>query len=156
MKALATIIYDWPRAVAGCLTWAGPLVARITVGAVVMDTGWAKLHLLAVVTKNFATMGIPAPQFFAPFVGCVEFFGGLLVLIGLFTRLTTVPLMIVMAVAVVLARLGDLRSLEDFLACEEVVYFVMFAWLAIAGPGPVSVDHYVLKASGRDPAAHGA
>jgi hypothetical protein len=32
----------------------------------------------------------------------------------------------------------------------------MFAWLAIAGPGPVSLDHLVLKASGRDPETHGA
>jgi hypothetical protein len=32
----------------------------------------------------------------------------------------------------------------------------MFAWLAVAGPGPVSIDHVILKASGRDPAAHGS
>jgi hypothetical protein len=32
----------------------------------------------------------------------------------------------------------------------------MFAWLAIAGPGPVSLDHFILRASGRDPKAHGA
>jgi putative oxidoreductase len=34
--------------------------------------------------------------------------------------------------------------LETFLGFEEVSYFVMFAWLGIAGPGPVSLDHFVL------------
>ena len=64
--------------------------------------------------------------------------------------------MILMVVAVILARMGEITSLEEFFGNEEVAYFVMFAWLGIAGPGPVSVDHFVLKAMGRDPAAHGA
>jgi len=41
---------------------------------------------------------------------------------------------------------------------EEVSYFLMFAWLAIAGPGPVSLDHFVLKATRKDrpPSHYGA
>ena len=65
-------------------------------------------------------------------------------------------MMIVMIVAIVLAKWDDINSLETLLGFEEVSYFVMFAWLGIAGPGPVSLDHVILKASGRDPAEHGA
>ena len=156
MSAVSTVVYDCSRSVASHFTWAGPLAARITVGVVFIITGWTKLHHLPTITKNFTALGVPAPEILTPFISGVEFVGGLLLLIGLFTRLTAVPLMIVMVVAIILARLGDVTSLEDFFGSEEVAYFVIFAWLAIAGPGPVSVDHFVLKASGRDSAAHGA
>jgi putative oxidoreductase len=80
----------------------------------------------------------------------------LLLLLGLLTRFAAVPLMIVMIVAIVSAKVGDIDSIETLLGFEEVSYFVMFAWLGIAGPGPVSLDHLILKASGRDPVVHGA
>lgn len=46
--------------------------------------------------------------------------------------------------------------LGTLLGFEEVSIFAMFAWLAISGPGPVSLDHVVLKATGRAPAEHDA
>ena len=156
MNAFVTIFYDWSRAFASYFTWAAPLAVRITVGVVFMGTGWTKLHNLPAITKNFAALGIPAPEILTPFVSGVEFFGGLLLLVGLLTRFAAVPLMAVMVVAILSAKLGDIDGVETFLGIEEVSYFVMFAWLAIAGPGPVSIDHFILKASGRDPAAHGS
>jgi putative oxidoreductase len=156
MNAFVTVFYDWSRAIAGLFTWAAPLAVRITVGVVFMGTGWTKLHNLPAITKNFTALGIPAPEILTPFVSGVEFFGGLLLLIGLLTRFAAVPLMVVMVVAIVSAKVGDIDSLETFLGFEEVSYFVMFAWLAIAGPGPVSIDHFILQMSGRKPSAHGA
>ena len=156
MNGFVTVFYDWSLAVARYFTWLAPLAVRITVGVVFMGTGWTKLHNLPIITKNFTALGIPAPEILTPFVSGVEFFGGILLLVGLLTRFAAVPLMVVMVVAIVSAKLGDIDSLETLLGFEEVSYFVMFAWLAIAGPGPVSVDHYILKASGRDPAAHGS
>ena len=117
---------------------------------------WTKLHNLPAITKNFTALGIPAPEILTPFVSGVEFFGGLMLLLGLLTRFAAVPLMIVMVVAIVSAKASDIDSLETFLGFEEVSYFVMLAWLAIAGSGPVSVDHFILHASGRDPVDHGA
>lgn len=156
MNAIVTVFYDWSRAVAGYFTWLAPLAVRITVGVVFMGTGWTKLQNLPGIVRNFAALGIPAPEILTPFVSGVEFVGGILLLAGLLTRFAAVPLMIVMVVAVISAKLGDVDGLETFLGFEEVSYFVMFAWLAIAGPGPVSIDHFILKAAGRDPAAHGA
>jgi putative oxidoreductase len=156
MNAFVTVFYDWSRAIAGWFAWAAPLAVRITVGVVFMGTGWTKLHNLPAITSNFTAMGIPAPGLLTPFVSGVEFVGGLLLLLGLLTRFAAVPLMVVMVVAIIAAKRADIDSLETLLGFEEVSYFVMFAWLAIAGPGPVSLDHFILKASGRDPAAHGA
>ena len=118
---------------------------RIVVGVVFLDTGWTKLNDLPRMTQNFRDWGIPAPEILTPLVSGMEFVGGLLLLVGLLTRFAAVPLMIVMVVAIISAKAGDINSLETLLGFEEVSYFVMFAWLAIAGPGPVSLDHFMLK-----------
>ncbi len=156
MNAFVTVFYDWSLAFARRLSWLAPLAVRITVGVVFMGTGWTKLHNLPAITKNFTALGIPAPEILTPFVSGVEFVGGILLLVGLLTRFAAVPLMVVMVVAIISAKAADIDSLETFLGFEEVSYFVMFAWLAIAGPGPVSLDHFILKASGRNPTDHGA
>jgi len=67
-----------------------------------------------------------------------------------------VPLMIVMVVAIISAKAAEIDSFVTLMGFEEVSYFLMFAWLAIAGPGPVSLDHFVLRAAGRKPREHGA
>ena len=133
-----------------------PFAVRLTVGVVFAQTGWLKLNALPRMIQNFRERGIPAPEFFTPLALGIEFVGGLMLLFGLLTRFAAVPLMIVMVVAILSAKLGEIDSIVTLLGFEEVSYFVMFAWLAIAGPGPVSLDHFVLRAAGRDPEAHGA
>jgi putative oxidoreductase len=158
MNLLITILYDWSRVVAGYLTWAGPLAVRIVVGWVFMWTGWQKLHFLPRMVENFREWGIPAPEVLTPFASGMEFVGGLLLLVGLLTRFISVPMMIIMLVAITSAKWGDVDSLQTLLGFEEVSYFVMFAWLGIAGPGPVSLDHLVLTAlrKNRPPSDYGA
>ena len=157
MNAFVTVFYDWSRDFARLFTWLAPLAARIVVNVVFAHSGWGKLHDLPKITQYFREWGIPAPEFFTPLTAGIEFVGGLLLLVGLLTRFAAVPLMITMVVAIIAAKLGDINnSIVTFLGFEEVSYFVMFAWLAIAGPGPVSLDHFVLKAAGRKPAEHGA
>jgi putative oxidoreductase len=156
MNAFVTVFYDWSRSVARLFTWVAPLAVRITVGVVFAGTGWTKLTHLPQITENFRGLGIPAPEILTPFVSGVEFVGGLMLLLGFMTRFASVPLMIVMVVAIITAKWSDVDSLETFLGFEEVSYFVMFAWLGIAGPGPVSLDHLVLKAAGRKAAEYGA
>ena len=91
--------------------------------------------------ENFRGWGIPYPEYLTPFVSGVELVGGALLLIGLFTRIAAAPLAIVMVVAVISAKWVDIDSLLTLLGFEEVMYFALFTWLAIAGPGPVSLDH---------------
>jgi putative oxidoreductase len=75
----------------------------------------------------------------------VEFVGGILLLVGLFTRIAAAPLVVVMVVAIISAKFGDIDSLETLLGFEEISYLALFLWLAIAGPGPVSIDHLLMK-----------
>ena len=158
MNAVITVFYDWSRIFAGWLGWLAPLAARIVVGWVFLWSGWTKLNALPRMIENFREWGIPAPEFFTPLASGIEFIGGILLLVGLLTRFAAVPMMIVMAVAIISAKWVEVDSLETFLGFDEVAYLVMFGWLAIAGPGPVSVDHFVLKAfrPDRPPSDYGA
>ncbi len=77
----------------------------------------------------------------APFVSGVEFFGGILLLAGLLTRITAGALGVVMIVAVLSVQWPDVDSLLTLLGLEEIMYLALFLWLAIAGAGRLSLDH---------------
>jgi putative oxidoreductase len=136
-------LIDWPRRVAGHLMWLGPLFARIVVGWVFLWSGWGKLQNLAEVTQNFIGWGIPFPHVLTPFVSGVELFGGLFLLLGLLTRISAGALGITMIVAIRSARWADVDSLETLLGFDETEYLALFLWLAIAGPGIVSLDYWL-------------
>ena len=145
MKVLIDWLIEWPARVAPYFSWLGPLFARLVVGWVFLWSGWTKLHNLPKMIENFKDWGIPAPEFFTPFVSSIEFFGGLMLLLGLLTRIAAVPLAIVMLVAIASAKWAQVDSLETLLGFEEVAYLALFGWLAIAGPGPISLDHLLQK-----------
>ena len=113
MNFLVDALIEWPRSVARHLEWLGPLFARIVVGWVFLWSGWGKLTHLPLVTENFAGWGIPAPEILAPFASGVEFFGGILLLIGLLTRISAGALGVVMIVAVKVAQWEEVDSAPD-------------------------------------------
>ena len=148
MNFLIQWLIDWPRRVAGYLTWLGPLFARITVGWVFMWSGWGKLMNLPQVTENFVGWGIPLPHLLAPFTSGVELFGGLFLLAGLLTRISAGALGVTMIVAIASAKWADVDSLETLLGFDEFEYLALFLWLAIAGAGVVSVDYWLERRGG--------
>jgi putative oxidoreductase len=126
------------------LHWLGPLLVRISLASVFIVTGWGKLHNLAKVTGFFTELGIPMPGFNAGMVSCVEFFGGILILLGLFTRLAAIPMALSMMVAILTAKLGEVDGVATFFAFNEFTYFACFVWLVVAGAGDVSLDRLLL------------
>jgi len=146
MGAIATLLYDWPCAVAARLSWLPPLMARVTVGWVFATTGWGKLHHLQKVIDYFSDLGIPYPQIQAPFASANELVCGVLVLLGLATRVASIPLIVVMLVAIRTAQWENVDSATALLGLLEWSYIAIFAWLAIAGPGPVSLDALIARA----------
>jgi putative oxidoreductase len=150
MNPFVMVLIDWPRRVAGYFTWLPPLVARIVVGWVFLWSGWGKLNALPRMIENFREWGIPHPEILTPFVSGVEFVGGILLLLGFLTRIAAVPLIVVMVVAVISAKLGEVDSLETLLGFEEVSYLVLFLWLAVAGPGPLSIDFFLESGSRKE------
>ena len=143
MNAIAGVLIDWPARVARYLQWLAPLFARLVVGWVFLWTGWGKLTHLPLVTENFAGWGVPSPGLLAPLASGIEFFGGILLLLGLLTRISAGALGVVMIVAVTLVQWEQVDSLLSFLGLEEVMYLAIFLWLAIAGAGAVSLDRLI-------------
>lgn len=125
------------------LDWLGPLLARIAVGVVFAKTGWGKLHGLDDVTQFFTELGLPAPHFQAILVGTTEFVGGLLVLFGLGTRFASLPLACTMVVAILTAKRADIDSVSTLLGFDELLYLVLFLWLALQGAGKASLDYLI-------------
>jgi putative oxidoreductase len=151
MKFLIDFLINGPERLSAWFSWLPPLFARIAVGWVFLWSGWGKLNALPFVTQNFREWGIPFPEIMTPFVSGVEFLGGLLLLLGLFTRVAAVPLVIVMIVAIISAKWGEVDSLATLLGFEEVLYMALFGWLAVAGPGPVSLDRLLQNWRARQP-----
>src|SRR5467141_281627 len=135
-------------AIADRLSFLGPTLARLTLGVVFLGTGWGKLHGLDKVTEFFTELGIPAPGFNAVLASCAELVCGALILVGLLTRLASLPLIVVMTVAILTAKRGEIGGLSDLLGFVETLYIVLLAWLATAGPGPLSLDRVALRALG--------
>ena len=137
------------RAVADKLAFLGPTLARLTVGLVFIGTGWGKLHSIPDVTSFFTDLGIPAPGFNARLTAATEFFGGLLVLLGLGTRLASLPLAFTMMIAIITAKRANIDGITALVGFEEWSYLVFFIWIALAGPGPLSLDALIARVRGR-------
>jgi putative oxidoreductase len=134
------------------LGWLGPLLVRITLGVTFMSTGWGKLQDLPKVTAFFTELGIPAPHFNAILAASAELVCGTALLLGLLTRLATIPLIVTMIVAIVTAKRAQLDGVIDLLGLEEWTYIAAFVWLALVGPGAASLDRLLGRALERRPA----
>ena len=145
MRVVLDWLIGWPQRVARHLSWLAPLFARITVGWVFLWSGWGKLNSLPQVTANFIGWGVPFPHILTPVVSGIEFFGGLFLLLGFLPRLSAGALGVTMIVAIRAARWGEVDSLETLLGFDEFEYLALFLWLAIAGAGPVSLDHLLQR-----------
>jgi putative oxidoreductase len=131
------------RKLADKLSFLAPALIRLTVGVVFIQTGWGKLHTLPDVTSYFAELGIPMPHFNAVLAASTEFFGGILILVGLGARLVALPMAFTMVVAIATAKRAELAGLSSLLGFEEWTYLVMFLVIALRGAGALSLDALV-------------
>ena len=130
------------------LGWMPPLLMRLFIGYFFFETGWAKLHNLDTFTQRFMEWGIPHPAFNAALSAYTECIGGGLIVVGLLTRLVSIPLIINMVVAILTVKLKKVAGLDDFVELDEPLYALSFFWLMIAGPGCVSLDYLIVRALG--------
>ena len=134
------------------------IIIRLMVGGIFLSEGFQKfLFADEVGVGRFAKIGLPAPELLAPFVGSVEMACGLCVLVGLFTRLTTIPLLGVITVAFLttkvpillgheflgfslkpLPRYGFLSMLHEARTDLSMICGLIF--IALVGPGPLPRD----------------
>ena len=85
---------------------AATILIRLLVGGVFLSEGIQKfLFDDALGVGRFAKIGIPYPEILAPFVGVCEIVCGVLILVGLLTRLAAIPMIINISVAIVSTKL---------------------------------------------------
>jgi len=122
---------------------------RLATGALFVMSGWNKLtdgHRQHQMIETMREGRIPGPRQSGRLVAAVELVGGALIVLGLATPLAAATLAIVMVVAITRVQLayvaGDDHTSwwENFLFLPDVLYLVIFLWLAANGPGPVSLD----------------
>ena len=89
------------------------LAVRLYWGWQFMQTGCGKLTDIGKVVNYFTTLGIPAPVLNAYFISSLEFGGGLLLILGLGSRLIALPLAIDMLVAYITADREALLRLRQ-------------------------------------------
>jgi uncharacterized membrane protein YphA (DoxX/SURF4 family) len=129
------------------------LLIRILVGWVFVSEGIQKfLYPAQLGVGRFEKIGIPAPQFMAPFVGSVEIVCGTLLVLGLFTRLAAIPLLGVILVAIdttkipMIAKTGVWSMLHE--ARADFSMLLGLAFLLVTGAGTLSVDWYKHQVNG--------
>ena len=133
------------------------VLLRVLVSWVFLSEGIQKFLLPdSLGVGRFVKIGIPWPQFMAPFVGIVEIVCGSLLLVGLVTRLATVPLLIDIAVAlystkvVTFAKNGFWGTLHE--ARTDVSMLLGLFFLLLVGGGAWSLDAWL---AGRRDRIHG-
>jgi putative oxidoreductase len=124
---------------------ASVILVRLIVGAVFLSEGIQKfLFPNDLGVGRFVKIGIPAPQVMAPFVGVCEISCGAVILLGLLTRLATIPLIIDMLVAISTTKIPMLfKSGFWSMAHEARVDYAMLLgsiFLLIVGAGAWSID----------------
>jgi uncharacterized membrane protein YphA (DoxX/SURF4 family) len=141
------------------------LLIRVAVGWVFLTEGVQKfLYSATRGAGRFELIGIPWPEFVGPFVGTIEVTCGALLLVGLFTRLSAIPLLITMVVAIFSTKLPillghgfwgfALKDLSSYgfwsMMHESRTDFAMLlgaTFLVVAGAGRLSLDYYYTRAS---------
>jgi putative oxidoreductase len=117
----------------------GLLVLRAALGLIFLTHGYPKLtRASAPLQAMFVQHGLPAQMVYL--AGVLEAFGGLLLILGLFTRGAALLLAIEMGVAIV-----KVHSVHGIMALHDYEFPLALAAASIAlatvGAGTASVDH---------------
>lgn len=125
------------------------LALRLYWGWSFAQTGWGKLMHLDRTAGYFASLGLPAPKLNAIMAGGTECLGGLLLLLGLASRLVSVPLACVMIVAYATADKEAVQALfsdpEQFVTAAPFLFLLTAVLVLAFGPGRFSLDAWLKR-----------
>jgi len=123
-------------------------------------TGMGKLRHLDKTAEFFKTLHIPYPTFNAALAGGTEFIGGLLLLLGLGSRLVCLPLIFVTIIAYLTAEFDTVKNIltdpDKFVSAAPFLFMLAAMIIFAFGPGAFSLDRLIEKkraTSSRGPAA---
>ncbi len=127
---------------------------RLAVGLIFASQGILKFIDPKMGVLRFTRIGFPYPAFTSHFVGFVEIICGTLLLLGLFTRLAAIPLLIIICTAIATTKIPELRRANQglwFMVSDARTDFAMLCsllFLLFSGPGKVSLDASRSRGSG--------
>lgn len=116
------------------------LIIRLVVGAIFLAHGRPKIQDLKQNAQNFEMMGFKPGRFWGTIVALVEFFGGLLLILGWFTQLAAALL----TVSIFVAFLWKVKNGQKLLGGYEfdLLLFASSLILATNGGGYYALDNY--------------
>lgn len=123
----------------------GLAILRIVLGIAFVVHGWLKWQDIAGIQGFFGNVGIPAPGIMAYVVATVELLGGLFLIAGFLTQISSILLFLVMIGAIVYVRINSPFIEGGGISWEkEAVFAAAALCLFLAGPGAWSVDDIVV------------
>jgi len=118
-------------------------LARLAVAYGFYEPAMQKWSDIGAIATWFGSMGIPFPILNAYMAATTELSGVILLTLGLFTRLISIPLMVVMIVAITTVHLAHGFSAGDN-GFEIPMYYLLFLSIfASFGAGKLSLDHLI-------------
>jgi len=141
-------IGEWIHRIAFSTAPPAILLVRTIVGAVFLLEGILKfLNPQELGVGRFIKIGIPFPSFFAPFDGVFEIGCGILLILGLMTRLAAIPMIINMIVAITSTKIPLLFQEGFWKAAHEarldLSMLLGCVFLLLVGAGPLSLDSLI-------------
>jgi putative oxidoreductase len=131
------------------------LAIRLYWGWQFIETGWGKVNNIEKVTGFFTSLGIPFPALNAHFVAGVELIGGLLLVLGLASRLTGMVLTVNMLVAYITADREALLSIfsdpDKFTGATPYTFLFASLIVLIFGAGKLSADAWIAANNRQEP-----
>lgn len=120
----------------------GLLIFRLFIGFAMLTHGYQKLQLLVEGHKiEFISFLGLKPEFSLALAVFSEFICSIFIILGLFTRFATIPLIINMIVAIVIVHIG-----HNFSKMELALFYLAgYILLLTSGPGIFSVDRMTEK-----------
>jgi len=123
----------------------GLFFARLAVAYGFYEPAMMKWRDINAVAEWFGSIGIPLPTLNAYMAASTEVLGVVLLTLGLFTRLISIPLMVIMIVAITTVHLsnGFSAGANGF---EIPLYYLLFLFIFLGqGAGKISLDSFIFK-----------
>lgn len=115
---------------------AGMLVMRVFLGLILMSHGYAKLVKFSSLKNHFMNFLHLGSTLSLSLIIFAELFCGFLILLGMFTRLAAIPIVIGMGVVFFIASNYDLFGVGE----RGAMYMAAAFMILLCGPGKISVD----------------
>jgi putative oxidoreductase len=115
------------------------LILRVVLGSIMIYHGWLKVTDLGGTIEGMSGMGIPAPALAAVFAMVAEFFGGLLILAGVFTDIAGLMFAVDMLGAITFVHAKNGFAVNEGGVEWPLALLAMALAIALAGPGRYAV-----------------